>query len=84
MKAHGVAALLALVAAQAGAADKAKPAGADDEKPRLVCFSERATGSHLRKRICMTEEQMAERRKRDQETMARMKGKPKALDSSSR
>lgn len=66
------AALLALAAAHAEAAGTpAKPAESD--KPRLVCFSDAPTGSHLRKRTCMTQADYEERRKRDKEAMERMK-----------
>lgn len=65
------AALLALAAAQAGAADT--PAKAEKSKPRLVCFSDAPTGSHIRKRTCVTEEEYEARRKRDQEAMKQMK-----------
>lgn len=62
--------LLLLAAMQAPAADKApdKP-----KKPRMVCTDAPATGSHIRRRSCVTEEQAEERRRRDQDEMARMK-----------
>lgn len=52
-------------AAETGAASAPKPA--KDE--RLVCFAEKTTGSHLRKRICMTETEREARRKADQDAM---------------
>jgi len=72
---YWMSALLALAAgaAQAEAASKAAPA--TQAKPKLVCFSEPNTGSHIRKRTCITEEEAAARRKRDQEAMANMRQK---------
>lgn len=67
-----VAALLVLAAAHVGAAEKPAKTAAPS-KPRLVCLSDAPTGSHLRKRTCMTHEDYEARRKRDQEAMERMK-----------
>jgi hypothetical protein len=36
-------------------------------KPRLICEDETQIGSHFRKRICMSPEQAAERRKAAQD-----------------
>lgn len=55
----------ASAAAESGAASAPKP-GKDE---RLVCFAQKTTGSHLRKRICMTPEEQERRRKADQEAM---------------
>ena len=55
---------------------------AEKPKPKLVCFSERPTGSHIRKRTCMTEAAHEERRRADQDAARRMKDKIKPLDSS--
>lgn len=52
-------------AAETGEAPSPKP-GTDE---RLVCFAQKTTGSHLRKRICMTPEEQEQRRKADQEAM---------------
>lgn len=41
-------------------------------KPKLVCESTHAIDSHINQRICMTPEQMAERKKADQERMRRL------------
>lgn len=39
----------------------------------VVCFAEKVTGSHLKKRICMTEAERERMRKEDQEAMGRMR-----------
>ena len=75
--------VLVLACTRAHAETEAAPKKPEAQPP-LVCVTEPATGSHIRKRTCMTEEQHAERRKRDQEAMAKMKGQSKALDASSR
>ena len=64
--------LLLLAAMQAPAADNKAPA-AKARKPRMVCTDAPATGSHISRRSCVTEEQAEERRRRDQDEMARMK-----------
>ena len=74
-------ALATLLAAATLAA--ALPAGAEQpaaapeaNKPssgRLVCFTEPVTGSHMRKRICMTEEERDRRRAEDQEALRKFK-----------
>lgn len=43
-----------------------------DSGSQQVCFSEKVTGSHLRKRICMTKEEREQRRQQDQEAMNKM------------
>lgn len=66
-----VMAVLVLAAPSAGAgADPAPKA----DKPEVICVKEAETGSHIRRRTCMTRAQHEERRKRDQEAMERMKG----------
>jgi hypothetical protein len=62
--------LLALVLAPAYAAEDAPKA---TDKTKLVCTKERTTGSHLPKRVCMTQAQHEERRKQDQEAMQRLR-----------
>jgi hypothetical protein len=79
MKRHWIGALLALALAPALAAEE--PATKAD-KPKLVCTKERSTGSHLPKRVCMTQAQHEERRKRDQEAMERMRSAPRPNDVS--
>ena len=81
MNKYWIVPLLALAATQVQA--EAKPTAAAGAKPKLVCFAEPETGSHLRKRTCMTEAQYAERRKRDQEAMSRMKGTTRPLPGGS-
>ena len=73
--------LLALAPALALATDPPprKPAPAKD---KVVCSSERSTGSHLRRRTCQTEAQREARRQQDQEAMERMKTPPPANEVS--
>jgi len=70
--AGAVLALGMTMAAQAEQA-KAKPekSGSGDD---IVCFAEARTGSHLKKRICMTQAERERRMKEDQEAMAKFKG----------
>jgi len=64
-------------AVSAVAAAPAAPA-----KPKLVCETTHAIDSHINQRICMTPEQMAERRKADQERMRLLQaGKPCNVNS---
>lgn len=63
-----VGAVTLVASAAALAAKPAEPAPAT-EKPKLVCTSERTLGSHLPKRVCMTQSARDERSKRDQEAM---------------
>jgi len=60
-----------------GAAVAEQPKPADGSQPgtdeRLVCFAEKTTGSHLRKRICMTPEEREQRRKEDQEAVNKLR-----------
>ena len=70
-KRYGVLPLLLLAAMQAPAADKAPATKA--KKPRMVCTDAPATGTHISRRNCVTQEQADERRRRDQDEMARMK-----------
>lgn len=67
-----VMATLAALAAGAAHAESA-PKAAAAEKPRLVCYSDPATGSHIKKRTCVTEQEYEARKKRDQEVMGNMK-----------
>jgi predicted secreted protein len=63
-------ALLALAAVSANAAApvaKAPP----PKKERLVCTQDAATGSHIKRRTCMTESERKERQRRDQERVRR-------------
>ena len=72
-------------AAPAAAAPESAPAAASASqpqtaaapaKPKLVCEDSARTDSHFKQRVCMTPEQMAERRKAAQEAMrnAQMQG----------
>lgn len=72
MTRYWISALLALAAAAAHAESAPQAAQA---KSKLVCFNEPSTGSHIRKRTCVTEAEAAARRKRDQEQMATMRQK---------
>jgi hypothetical protein len=52
---------------------KAQPAPED----RLVCELEASTGSHIKRRVCMTESQRKARREADQQQMQRMRPEPR-------
>jgi hypothetical protein len=68
-----IAFVLALAAAAAGPAlaetKKAAPAERPDD---IVCTYEQSTGSHIKKRTCMTRGQRAERAQRDREMLDRV------------
>jgi len=78
IKRHWIACLLALAVAPAYSAE------APADKPRLVCTKERSTGSNLPRRVCMTQAQHDERRKRDREAMERMRAGTRPNDTSGR
>ena len=62
---------------QAAAPAAASAVVAAPAKPKLVCEVNHAIDSHINQRICMTPEQMAERKKAAQEQMMRLQaGKP--------
>jgi len=70
--AGAVVALGMTLAAQAEQAKaKAEKSGSGDD---IVCFAEARTGSHLKKRICMTQAERERRMKEDQEAMAKLRG----------
>lgn len=81
MKHYWIAGLLALAFTPAYPAEA--PAAKAD-KPKLVCTKERSTGSHLPKRVCMTQAQHEERRRRDRDAMERMRAGTRANDTSGR
>ena len=60
-------------AAVSAAADPGAAAGPKAKDPRLVCFAEKTTGSHLRKRICVTPEELERRRQADQEAIRKLR-----------
>jgi len=60
---------LAVPALAAEVPTRAAPAKPVTQKPKLSCTYETPTGSHFPKKICVTEEQRAERRTADQEAM---------------
>lgn len=64
---------LMVIAAVAATGGSAIAAEAKSGESRMVCFSERQTGSNLRKKICMTEAERERRRKEDQEALANLK-----------
>ena len=64
----------ALAALQAHAAPPApKPAPVAGDKPSLVCFIAPSTGSHIKKKVCMTEAEHAARKAADQDAMMKLK-----------
>lgn len=69
-----------LVVAGAGAAESPPP-----EKPadgsRLVCSIQTSAGSHIKKRVCVTEAQREARQKADQEALTKLTG-PKSAPRS--
>lgn len=66
--------ILAAVSAQAAETKPtAKRDASDDAKSQLVCVTEPVVGSHIKKRICMTQEEREQRRKADQEAMIKAK-----------
>lgn len=64
--------VLGAVSAMAAESKPAKPTAPTDAKNGRVCFSEPTVGSHLPKRVCMTEAERERRRQADQETMGRL------------
>jgi predicted secreted protein len=64
-------ALLALAAVSADAAAPTAKAKAPPPKERLVCTQDATTGSHIKRRTCMTESERKERQRRDQERVRR-------------
>ena len=71
---------LLLVLACTRAHAEAEAAPKKPEAPsQQVCVTEPATGSHIRKRTCMTRDELEARRKRDKEAMANLHDKPDAL-----
>lgn len=75
-----IALLLAVAATPLlAASDKAAKDPAEPSKPQMVCFTDAPTGSHLRKRTCVTQEEAEARRKRDQEAMERLHSSPQPL-----
>lgn len=65
---------MAYAGVSAAATEPGAAAGPNAQKSeRLVCFAEKTTGSHLRKRICLTPEEMEQRRKADQEAMRNLR-----------
>ena len=77
MKALATLLAAATLAAALPAGANEQPAAAPAAKPssgRLVCFTEPVTGSHMRKRVCMTEEERDRRRTEDQEALRKFKG----------
>ena len=55
------------------------PTAARDDR---VCFAEKTTGSHLRRRICMTREEQEQRRKEDQEAVRQLRRSSSAAGAS--
>ena len=78
MKAIWALPLLVLAWAQVRAEAPAPKKSWEKQSP-LVCVTEPATGSHIRKRTCMTQEELEARRKRDQEAMSNLRDRPEAL-----
>lgn len=61
---------LALACGAAAAVETpAKAASGDDAANQMVCFIEPSTGSHIKKRVCMTRAEREARTRQDQDTM---------------
>lgn len=76
MKVILVAAAGLVYAAGGAAAEPAKPTNPAKPAPGKsdqVCFAEKTTGSHLRRRVCMTREEQEQRRLADQQAMERLR-----------
>jgi len=58
--------------APAPAAASAVAAAQPKPKPKLVCETTHPMDSHINQRVCMTPEEMEERKKHDQEALRRM------------
>ena len=73
MKRISMAAILLVCAGLAQASATDKKAAADGKAPsKLVCFMEATTGSHLKKRVCMTEEERARKKEASQTAAERL------------
>jgi hypothetical protein len=68
--------LVMLAMAQARA-EEPRATSASDEA-RTVCFVQPTTGSHIKKRVCMTAKEYEARRKADQEAMTKLSRGPSA------
>lgn len=66
--------VLTFVCGVAAAAEAPAKADSADDANQMVCFVEPSTGSHIKKRVCMSEADYAARKKADQEAMMKMKG----------
>ena len=63
--------LLAAAAATSAQAETKKESKPVERSSDVVCTYEQSTGSHIKKRNCMTRSQRAERAERDREAMER-------------
>lgn len=69
-------AALAALAAPAPAADAKKPTARKKEArgDDVICTYEQPVGTHIKRRVCATRDQRAERARLDQEASRRMRG----------
>jgi hypothetical protein len=67
----------AATVAPAAATAPAKPAAA----PKLVCESVSEAGSHMKKRVCLTPEQMAQRHKESQQAAQDFQNRPHPVNA---
>lgn len=74
LKHLSIAFLLAGVAVSAHAAGNAKKPKAEPRGDDVVCTYEQPVGTHIKRRICATRADRAERTRKDQEAMQRMRG----------
>jgi invasion protein IalB len=58
----------------AAAVEPAAPAPAPAQKPKVVCKSEKVTGSSIKKRTCRTQEQAAQQQRDSQEYLNKVQG----------
>ena len=74
--------LLATVSVQAADTKPAAKPESGGDNSKLVCFIEPKTGSHIKKRVCMTEAERETRMKQDQDAMTKLRGSSTAASKS--
>ena len=75
------AATTAAAPAAATSAPAASTAAAASKTPKLVCESVSEAGSHMKKRVCLTPEQMEQRHKDSQQAARDLQNRAQALNS---
>jgi hypothetical protein len=67
--------------APAGVTTPAATAAAAPKTPKLVCENVSEAGSHMKKRVCLTPEQMAQRHKDSQQAAHDLQNRARQLNS---